>query len=172
MGCFLSFARNADKSIAVVLPDNHINIPGGDKGDKQKMEAKVVWKQKMSFDGTADTGFIVPLGASPTVGGDNDGFRPVELLAVGLAGCTAMDVISILQKKKQAVNSFEVRVQVDRAEQHPKVFTHIVLEYIFTGDEISREAVERAVELSTEKYCPAHAMLGKVVPIDTKITIN
>lgn len=136
------------------------------------MKAKVVWKQKMSFDGTADTGFIVPLGASPEVGGDCDGFRPVELLAVGLAGCTAMDVISILQKKKQDVKSFEVRVHADRAEQHPKVFTNILLEYILIGNNIDREAVERAVELSTEKYCPAHAMLGKVVPIELKITIN
>jgi len=136
------------------------------------MEAKVIWKQRMSFDGTADTGFIVPLGASEAVGGDCDGFRPVELLAVGLAGCTAMDVISILQKKKQPVDSFEVRVHADRAEQHPKVFTHILMEYVLTGSEISREAVERAVELSTEKYCPAHAMLGKVVPIEIKITIN
>jgi putative redox protein len=136
------------------------------------MEAKVVWKQKMSFDGTADTGFVVPLGASEAVGGDCDGFRPVELLAVGLAGCTAMDVISILQKKKQAVDSFEVRVHADRAEQHPKVFTHILMEYILAGDNIDREAVERAVELSTEKYCPAHAMLGKVIPIELKITIN
>jgi putative redox protein len=136
------------------------------------MEAKVVWKQKMSFDGTADTGFIVPLGASDVAGGDCDGFRPVELLAVGLAGCTAMDVVSILEKKKQVIESFEVRVHADRAEQHPKVFTHILMEYILTGNEISREAVERAVELSTKKYCPAHAMLGKVVPIELKITIN
>ena len=136
------------------------------------MEAKVVWKQKMSFDGTANTGFIVPLGASEEVGGDCDGFRPVELLAVGLAGCTAMDVISIMQKKKQVVDSFEVRVHAKRAEQHPKVFTHILMEYVLTGDNIDQEAVERAVELSTEKYCPAHAMLGKVVPIELKITIN
>lgn len=135
------------------------------------MDAKVVWKQKMSFDGYADTGFTLPLGASPEVGGDNDGFRPVELLAVGLAGCTAMDVISILQKKKQAVESFEVRVHADRADQHPKVFTHIVIEYLIKGQDISREAVERAVELSTEKYCPAHAMFRQVVPIETKITV-
>lgn len=131
-----------------------------------------MWKQKMSFDGSADSGFILPLGASPEVGGDNDGFRPMELLAVGFAGCTAMDVISILQKKKQAVESFEVRVHADRADQHPKVFTRMVIEYIIKGKDISREAVERAVELSTEKYCPAHAMFSKVVPIETKILIN
>ena len=136
------------------------------------MEAKVVWQKKMTFDGSADTGFTVPMGASPAVGGDNDGFRPVELLAVGLAGCTAMDVISILQKKKEAVESFEVRVQADRADQHPKVFKHIEIEYVITGVDISREAVERAVQLSTEKYCPAHAMFKQIIPIDIKISIN
>ena len=67
------------------------------------MEAKVIWKNRMSFIGSAESGFELPLGASPEVGGDNDGFRPMELLAIGLAGCTAMDVISILQKKKQEV---------------------------------------------------------------------
>jgi putative redox protein len=136
------------------------------------MEAKVVWQKKMSFEGSSDTGFTVPLGASPAVGGDNDGFRPIELLAVGLAGCTAMDVISILQKKKEEVESFEVRVHADRAEQHPKVFTHLIIEYVLSGKNISKEAVDRAVQLSTEKYCPAHAMFKQIVPIDLKITIN
>ena len=129
------------------------------------MDAKVVWQNKMSFEGSADTGFSLPLGASPAVGGDNDGFRPVELLAVGLAGCTAMDVVSILQKKKQTIESFEVRVHVDQAGEHPKVFTQIEIEYVITGGDISREAIERAVQLSTEKYCPAHAMLSQAVTI-------
>jgi putative redox protein len=80
------------------------------------MDAKVIWKEKMSFEGTADSGFKVTLGTIPEVGGDNDGFRPMELLAIGLAGCTAMDVISILNKKKQDVHHFEVRVHADRAE--------------------------------------------------------
>ena len=136
------------------------------------MDAKVVWQKKMTFEGSANTGFTVPLGASPAVGGENDGFRPVELLAVGLAGCTAMDVISILQKKKQEIESFEVRVHADRADEHPKVFTHIDIEYVLTGEGISKEAVDRAVQLSTERYCPAHAMFKQLVPIDIKITIN
>jgi putative redox protein len=74
------------------------------------MEANVIWQQGLTFTGTADTGFQVPLGAASAVGGDDDGFKPMELLAVGLAGCTAMDVISILQKKRQHVTGFEVRV--------------------------------------------------------------
>ena len=135
------------------------------------MEAKVTWKGRMSFDGSAESGFIVPLGTVPEVGGDDDGFRPLELFAVGLAGCTGMDVISILKKKKQQVNAFEVKVNVERAETHPKVFTKVDLEYVVTGAQIDLKAVERAVKLSEERYCPAQAMLNKVVEIKSMITI-
>lgn len=136
------------------------------------MEAKVSWKGRLSFEGTADTGFIVPLGAEAVVGGDNDGFKPMELVAIGLAGCTAMDVISILTKKKQQVESFEVVVHADKAEMHPRVFTDIEIEYIIKGHQVEREAVERAVELSTAKYCPVQAMLSASVPIRHRITIQ
>jgi len=136
------------------------------------MDAKVVWKERMSFIGTAESGFTIPLGTSPDLGGDNDGSRPMELLAIGLAGCTAMDVISILQKKKQEVTGFEVEVHADRAEEHPHVFTKIIIEYIVSGRNVERAAVERAVQLSAEKYCPALAMFSKVVPIELKITLR
>jgi putative redox protein len=136
------------------------------------MDAKVIWKNKLSFSGTADTGFSLPLGGDPVVGGDNDGFRPMELLLVGLAGCTAMDVISILQKKQQDVKSFEVLVHAERAETHPKVFTDITIEYAVSGNNIDEVAVHRAIDLSTTKYCPAQSMLGKVVPIKQKVTIT
>lgn len=126
----------------------------------------------MTFSGTADTGFDVPLGADPSVGGDDDGFRPLELLAVGLAGCTAMDVISLLHKKRQNVTGFEVRVHAVRAEEHPRSFTDIHIEFIITGDNVQEAAVERAIELSETKYCPAHAMLGKVVPIRSSYEIR
>ncbi len=135
------------------------------------MDAKVTWRGRMSFTGTADTGFEVPLGASPQVGGDNDGFRPIELMAVSLAGCTAMDVISILQKKRQEVTDFEVNVHTDRAEQHPKVFTRAVVEYHVTGRGVSEAAVLRAIELSSVRYCPAQAMLSQVVPISLRYFI-
>lgn len=136
------------------------------------MDAKVVWKQRMSFEGTSDSGFKVPLGTVAALGGDDDGFRPLELLAIGLAGCTAMDVISILNKKKQDVRDFEVKVHAERAEEHPKVFTHLTIEYVVSGKNIDRSAVERAVELSESKYCPAQAMFKQIVPIDLLITIN
>lgn len=136
------------------------------------MQAKVIWSQRLSFTGTADTGFSLPLGAKPQVGGDDDGFQPMELIALGLAGCTAMDVISILQKKRQEVTSFEVIVNGQRAVEHPRVFTHLEVEYRIGGVDIDRAAVERAIELSEAKYCPAQAMLGEVVPIELRYTIE
>lgn len=136
------------------------------------MDAKVTWKNGMTFTGSADTGFEVPLGAHPDVGGANDGFRPLELMAVSLAGCTAMDVISIVRKKKQEVAAFEVKVHADQQGEHPHVFTSIVIEYHFSGNNIDEAAVLRAIELSATKYCPAQAMLGKVVPMEMKYFIR
>jgi putative redox protein len=130
------------------------------------MDAKVTWSQGMSFTGTAESGFSVPLGAEASVGGANDGFRPLELMAVSLAGCTAMDVISILRKKQQAVTGFEVQVQARRTEEHPRVFEHAKITYLLTGHNVDEAAVLRAVELSALKYCPAQAMLSKVFPMD------
>jgi putative redox protein len=129
------------------------------------MDASVTWQRGMTFSGTANTGFQVPLGADPQVGGDNDGFRPLELMAVSLAGCTAMDVVSILRKKQQRVTAFEVKVHSDQAPEHPHVFTHAVITYQVTGHDLNENALRRAVELSATKYCPAQAMLSKVVPI-------
>jgi putative redox protein len=135
------------------------------------MNAQVQWKGRLSFTGTSDTGFEVPLGANPAVGGDNDGFRPMELMAVSLAGCTAMDVISILTKKRQLISDFQVKVIAERADQHPKVFTQAVIEYHIAGTEVAESAVTRAMELSADSYCPAQAMLGKVIPLSLKYFI-
>jgi putative redox protein len=129
------------------------------------MEAKTTWKGKLSFTGMADTGFEVPLGASPRVGGDDDGFRPMELIALGLAGCTGMDVISILLKKRQEITAFKVEVHMERAEEHPKVFTEGEIEYFISGKDVQEKAVVRAIELSATRYCPAQAMFGQIMPI-------
>jgi len=135
------------------------------------MDAQVSWKNGLSFSGSADTGFSVPLGAAAEVGGEEDGFRPMELLLVGLAGCTAMDVISILQKKRQKVTSFEVKVHAERSPDHPRVFTEILIEYVVTGKGMDPVSVERAVDLSENKYCPAQAMFSKTVKISHKIKV-
>lgn len=130
------------------------------------MQVEVSWKGRLSFDGTAESGFAVPLGSTSEVGGDNDGFRPMELMALSLAGCTAMDVISILSKKRQAVSDFRVAVKTERADEHPKVFTHATIEYHISGQGVQEDALVRAIELSATRYCPAQAMLKQVFPID------
>jgi len=135
------------------------------------METKVVWKNKLAFTGSDEDGFSVSLDGEEIVGGEGNGFEPMELIAIGLAGCTAMDTISILRKKQQRVTAFEVRVHANRSTEFPKVFTHITLEYIVTGHQVDPAAIERSIELSETKYCPAQAMLGKVVEIEHKYSI-
>jgi putative redox protein len=111
------------------------------------------------------------MGSELDVGGDEDGFRPLELVAIGLAGCTGMDVISILKKKRQEVTGFEVRVQAEQAEQHPMVFTRAVIEYEVTGYGVDEAAVVRSIELSARRYCPVQGMLKSVVPMELRYTI-
>lgn len=135
------------------------------------MYASVKWHEGMSFTGTAKTGFEVSLGAHPKVGGKNDGFRPLELMAVSLAGCTGMDVISILQKKRQDITDFTVEIEVEQADSHPHVFTLIRVNYVITGKDVDPKAVERAIELSATRYCPASAMLEKATPIEHEFKI-
>jgi len=133
---------------------------------EKKMNAKVVWQEGLHFKGTADSGFELALDASQDEGGAEGGFRPLELMAISLAGCTAMDVVSILKKKQQAVSAFEVEVASERALEHPKVFTQTVITYKVTGHGLDEQALRRSIELSATKYCPAQAMLGKVVPME------
>ena len=129
------------------------------------MDAKVTWDHGMTFAGTSDSGFSLPLGTSPDVGGENDGFKPMELMAISLGGCTAMDVISIMRKKRQEITAYEIRVHTERAENHPKVFTEATILYDVTGHGIDEKALRRAIQLSAERYCPAQGMLAKILPI-------
>lgn len=129
------------------------------------MRAAVVWRSELAFEGSADSGFTLPLDAGPSHGGRGDGFRPMELLALGLAGCTGMDVLSILRKKRQRVSGFEVRVLARSAADHPKIFAEMALHYVVRGPGLDRAAVDRAIELSITKYCPAHAMLARAAVI-------
>jgi putative redox protein len=136
------------------------------------MEAKVTWKGRMAFDGTAaGSGYQLPLDAQSAAGGDENGFRPMELFAIGLAGCTAMDVISILSKKRQEISHFEVQVHVERTDEHPKVFTSALVDYLVSGRGVDEQAVLRAMELSAERYCPAQAMLSQVMTIELQYSI-
>ena len=136
------------------------------------MKSKAVWKGGLSFTGTADGTYLIPLDASKTAGGlCRVRFEP-PTYPLRLVGCTGMDVISILKKKRQDVREFEVSAKVESADQHPKVFTKIKLTYHVTGKEIDRSAVERAVELSEKRYCGAKAMLQKTAEITNEIVID
>jgi putative redox protein len=103
---------------------------------------------------------------------EEGGPRPMELLLIGLAGCTAMDVVSILQKKRQPVTGLETKVTAERAEEHPKVYTRIHVEYVVKGQGVKPEAVERAIELSETKYCSAMTMLRQAAEITTSYRIE
>jgi putative redox protein len=135
------------------------------------MDAKVTWMNGLAFSAAADTGNTLDLDADTAAGGMGGGFKPMEMFAIGLAGCTAMDVISILSKKRQEVTAFEVQTHLERASEHPKVFTRGVLHYEVTGRGVDPAAVLRAIELSTTRYCPAQAMLGRLFPITQTYTI-
>jgi len=130
------------------------------------MIVTVSLQENMVFIGKSASGIPVQMDSGESSGGTNSGVRPMEMIALGLAGCTAMDVLSILRKKRQDVTMFEVKVNAPRSSEFPKVFTSAVITYIVTGKDIEETAVLRAMELSANKYCPAQIMLGQVFPID------
>ncbi|MFQ5419409.1 MAG: OsmC family protein [Anaerolineae bacterium] len=136
------------------------------------MDASVTWQGDMGFSGVADSGHEIYLDADESVGGHGEGARPLELMALSLAGCTAMDVISIMRKKRQEVTGFTVKVHANRTQDHPKVFTAIHITYVFQGKNIDPKAVERSMALSAERYCPAQAMLSQVAPTSLSYEIH
>lgn len=126
----------------------------------ERKSSRVVLRDDMLFAGYSSNGYTIPLDAhQEELGGHNAGISPMELMLTALAGCTGMDVISILRKKKQAVSAFEVQVEGVRADEHPKVYTEIWVKFIVTGKDVDPAAVERAIELSRDKYCGAAATL-------------
>ena len=136
-------------------------------------EAKVTWVGPgLRLVGEASSGPAIVLDhVLPGEEGRESGPRPLELLLIGLAGCSGMDVVSILQKKRQPFTGLQVKVTAERADEHPRVYTHIHMEYVVTGQGVEPQAVERAIELSQTKYCPASAMLSKAVEITTSYQI-
>mgnify|MGYP001290352524 CR=1 FL=1 len=130
-------------------------------------EAIAVWKHEgLAFDAITSTG------ATLEMSNQGASLRPAELLMVGLAGCTAMDVIDILRKKRQDVTDFQVQARGEQAEEHPHRYVKIDVKYIITGREIDPEAVRRAIELSETKYCSVAASLRPGAPITTSFEIR
>lgn len=121
--------------------------------------ARVKYSDGLQFIGEADSGHAIVMDGDAEVGGNDTGLRPTELLLIATGGCSGMDVISILKKKRQAVTSLEIQVNGEKADNHPKRFTAIDIEFIVRGRNIAEEAVERAVQLSMDKYCSVKASL-------------
>jgi len=118
--------------------------------------ANITWVEDMQFVGQGETGHAIVMDSSEEVGGHNTGARPMEVLLMGVLGCTAMDVMSILKKKRQPIKGLKIFATGDRAAEHPKYYTKIHLEYVAYGD-VELEALERSAQLSEEKYCSAIA---------------
>jgi len=131
------------------------------------MKAIVKQIQGCSFIGKADSNHWVSIDTKKEVSGSDAASHPMELMLLALGSCTGCDVISILQKKKVSVDDFEIHIDAERSEEHPRVFTKIHLEFVFVGSGLNPVHLERAIELSQQKYCPVSAMLRPSVPITT-----
>jgi len=119
----------------------------------------------MGFVGESGSGHSVVMDGPPEHGGLDLGIRPMEMLLLGLGGCASFDVVHILKKSRQDVTDCEALLEAERADQEPKVFTHIHLHFVVTGRKMSVKQVERAIQLSSEKYCSASIMVGKTAKI-------
>lgn len=135
------------------------------------MKAAAEWQQGMRFAVQTGTGHEVILDAAEEHGGENAGPRPLEMLLVGNAGCMGMDVVHLLRKMRQEVTGYSVNISGERAEDNPRVFTHIIIEHIVTGN-VREDKLAEAIRLSMEKYCSASAMLGKTAKIETRYKLN
>ncbi|MEO3434539.1 OsmC family protein [Inquilinus sp. CAU 1745] len=135
------------------------------------MKARVKWVEGMTFVGESGSGHAVVMDGSPESGGRDLGVRPMEMLLLGMGGCTAFDVVLILKRGREPVEDCVVEVEADRAETDPKIFTDIRVRYIVSGRGLDRAKVDRAVALSAEKYCSASVMLGAMAKITHEVEL-
>lgn len=129
------------------------------------MKARVKWLDHMSFVGESESGHTVVMDGSPDVGGRNLAARPMEMVLLGMGGCTAFDVVMILQRARQPITDCIIELSAERSDEVPRVFTKIHAHYIVKGKGLSEKQVEKAVSLSAEKYCSVSIMLGKTAEI-------
>lgn len=123
------------------------------------MKSRVVWLDNVAFEGHTESGHSIKMDGAPQYGGQNTGARPMELLLTGLGGCASFDIVTILKKSRQEITHVECQLQAERADEIPAVFTKIHLHFVVKGKNIKEKQVEKAVELSAEKYCSASRML-------------
>jgi putative redox protein len=136
------------------------------------MKARIKWIENVAFLGESGSGHSVVMDGAPDAGGRNLGFRPMEMLLLGLGGCSAFDVVMILKRGRERVTDCVVEIDAERAETEPKVFTKIEMRYIVTGHNLDPKKVERAVQLSADKYCSASAIMSKTAQITHSIEIR
>ena len=129
------------------------------------MKATIKWTGEVSFSGTADSGHTVIMDGAKEAGGKNLGSRPMELVLIGMGGCTAYDVIHILRKSRQEITECIAEIEAQRAETDPKVFTHIHIHFVVSGKNLDPKKLQHAIELSATKYCSASIMLAKTAKI-------
>jgi len=129
------------------------------------MELRVKWVDGMMFVGESESGHAVVIDGPPEIGGKNMGVRPMEMLLLGMGGCTSIDVLQILQKGRQNITDCIAEISAERVETIPKVFSKIHVHFVITGKDLKEAVVARAVKLSAEKYCSASLMLEKAVDI-------
>lgn len=129
------------------------------------MKARITWRGEVSFAADSGSGHTIVLDGAPEAGGRNQGPRPMELVLLGLGGCTAFDVVTILRKARQDIVDCVVELEAERAAEAPKVFTRIHVHFVVSGKKLDPKKVERAIELSSTKYCSATAMLRKTAQI-------
>ena len=129
------------------------------------MNISVNWVDGMLMVGKSHSGHSITMDGPPEIGGENLGVRPMEMLLLGVAGCTMIDVVSTLKKMRQDLTHCETKVNAERANDHPKVFTDIHIQFILKGKDLDQNKVEKAITLSAEKYCSASIMLGKTASI-------
>lgn len=135
------------------------------------MKAKLKLKEGKHFEGFSENGNVIDLDVPVIYGGTGKGPSPMELVLMGLGGCTAFDVLSIIKKKKALIDNFQVNLTAERAEEHPKVFTKIMVHFVISGKNITNIAVDRAISLSEENYCSASAMMRKTAKIEVTYEI-
>ena len=129
------------------------------------MNISVNWVDGMLMVGKSHSGHSITMDGPPEIGGDNLGVRPMEMLLLGVAGCTMIDVVTTLKKMRQELTHCETKVNAERADDHPKVFTDIHIHFLVKGNDLDSKKVEKAITLSAEKYCSASIMLGKTASI-------
>ncbi len=131
----------------------------------KKMKAKIRWVEQAMFVGESGSGHAIVMDGPPEFGGQDLGIRPMEMLLLGMGGCTAFDVVLILNRGKHVVEKCTIELEAERSDTPPKVFTHITINYVIEGKNLTEKTVQRAIDLSAEKYCSASIMLGQVATI-------